>query len=146
MRVSALSTLGIVVLALSSTACSGIPQSDVQPDLRAGAILLEPGAPDANDTVDVTVTFRNVGTSSNDLGFEVRVVVTRDGADVTEGQQRFEDQLEDDELAEVEFRNLLRNLQTGTYTITATIDADEELDEVDENNNVRSIDLTVSDG
>ncbi|MDA3960085.1 MAG: hypothetical protein PF961_04805 [Planctomycetota bacterium] len=142
----ALLTVLALIAALVLNGCTGISTDTVKTDLEAGAILLDPGSPGINETVNVTVKMRNIGAASNKIGFVVRLLVTKDGLDVSDVQQRYEGAINENELVEVSFSAAITDVQAGTYLITSYLDYDDEVDEVNEDNNTSSTNLVINAG
>lgn len=153
MRAPALSLpalTAILVAAVGLVGCSGIPTEDVQPDLVAESISFSTLPISQSSTNTITVRFSNRGATSSFSGFAVRLKV-RSGAGLVytsdsspDGDQIFKGTIEEEQLVSVTFRNVFEDsFSPGSYSFEAIIDAEEEVDELDEDNNTVFADADV---
>ena len=117
---------------------AGVTDTESGPDLRITALSVSPADPEPGSVVTVTVGIANVGTA--DVEDPIRILVESDdwryyGSTYTYGLGAGENQTVtfDDQLSE------------GHYALTATVDADEWIEESDETNNQAGLLFTVGD-
>lgn len=141
-----LTAAGLACLVLVLAGCKGIATEDVQADLKAEAITTDPAVVTQLSLASIRVRFSNQGATSNDLGFNVKIEIRNSLGDLlAQDEKHFSGTLDEDELAFIDFTGLVDSGSgVGDYDITAFIDSDDDVDELNEDNNTGFGDVTVT--